>query len=150
MVLGKEGEALQVVHAGFRLGEGRAVDVGGVEHGLAFQSFLPEQDGEGIQFFAGAAAGHPDLERGIGPEVGNDLFADGAEIGRVAEHVAHLHGQVIEKLRKHRPVVEQPLLERGEGRAAHPLAGEQQPALERRLGVSAKVVVILRIHRIQE
>ena len=68
MVLGEAGDAVDLVDAGFRLLQRLRVDVGRVDQRARQQPFLAQQNGQRIGLFAGAAAGHPDLQRRIGPQ----------------------------------------------------------------------------------
>ena len=127
------------------------VDVGRVEQRALLEPFLAEQDDEGIELLAAAAAGDPDLERRIGAQVRHHLLADRPEIGRVAEHLADLHGQVAQQRGEHardraagfpaaRRSVAKPQL----------LARLLQAPLDRGHGVVAEIVVVSPIQRFQQ
>jgi hypothetical protein len=56
----------------------------------------------------------PELELGIGAEHRHDALAKGAKKLRVPEHLADLHGELVEQARKPPGVVEQAVLELAE------------------------------------
>ena len=55
--------------------------------------------------------------------MGKHRLAQGFEIGRVAEHFADLHRQIAQQPRQHRRVVQDSVLQRGQRRIAHLVAG---------------------------
>ena len=80
MVLGEAGDAVHVVDAGLRLLQRLGVDVRRVDQRAREQAFLAQENRERVRLFAGAAAGHPDFQRGVGAQQRDHLLAQRAEV----------------------------------------------------------------------
>ncbi len=78
------------------------------------------------------------------------LFAQRAEVVGVAEHVAHLHGQVFEHAGKHLGLVQHAVLQLRKGLALELRQRGIQAAAQRRLGIRAKVVVVAQVDGIDQ
>ena len=142
MVLGESRHPRHVEHA--RLGGAQRVrvDVGGVDQGAVQQAFFLQQDGQRIHLFPRAAPGHPDLERRVGAQQRHHLLAQRLEVAGVAEHVAHLHGEVFEQRREHGGLVQHAVLQLRQRLAVKLHQRRRQPPLERRLRVAPEVIVV--------
>ncbi len=130
--------------------QGGGVDVGGVEQGPVEQALLAEQDGEGMQLLALAAAGDPHLQRRIGAQVRRHLLAHRPVVAGIAEHLADLHGQEVQKARDHGGVVQHRVLQGREALEPQLLARLLQPPLDRRLRIMAEIVVVAPVERFQQ
>ena len=71
-------------------------------------------------------------------------------MARVAEHLAHRHGEDVEQGREDRGIVKHEILELRERGAIELHHRGIDPALERRGGVLAEVVVIFQVDRIDQ
>jgi len=111
VVFGETGDALQLIDGGLRFFQRLGVDVGGVDQRALQQPFFTQHDGHGIGFLTGTAAGHPHFQRGIGAQQRCHFFPQGTEVGRIAEHLAHLHGEVVEQHGKNRRLVQHLVLQ---------------------------------------
>ena len=96
VILGESADTIDIKHARLGFRQRMRVDVGRVDQASRKKSFLAQQDRQGIRLLARAAAGHPDLQRRVGPQQRHDLLAQRPEIRRVAKHLAHLHGEEIQ------------------------------------------------------
>lgn len=74
------------------------------------------------------------------------MLAQVAEVGRVAEQLAHLHGEGVQQ----RGFVLHPVLELGQGGAVEVPGGLGQPAFEGGLRVAAEVMVVLQVERLEQ
>ena len=150
VVVGEAGDAVHGVHAGLGTLQRVGIDVGGVDQAAFEQAFFMQQDGEGIDLFAGAAARHPDLERRVGAQQRYHGVAQGLEVARVAEHLADLHGHVVEQGGEGGRIVQHLVLQLRQGCAAELVHRGLEPALERRARVGAEVVVVLQVDGIEQ
>ncbi len=144
------GNPVERVNAGFGTRQRVGADIGSVKQGALGQVLFIEEDLQRPQFLARAAPRHPDLDGRIGPQYRHHLLAQRQKIGRIAEHVAHLHRQVLKQpceigAASHDPVLQ--LRKRGEAELVERLG---QPAAQRRHRVMAKIVLILQIDRLQQ
>jgi hypothetical protein len=126
------------------------VDVGGVDDRALKQPLLAEEDGQGIGFLAGAAAGHPQLQRRVGAQERDDALAQRLEVAGIAEHLADRHGQHVEDVGEGGRIVQHPILELRHGRARQPGHRGAHAALRRGLGIAAEVVVILQVDGVEQ
>ena len=150
MVLREKRNPVDGVDAGFRGMKRVLVDVGGVEDGAFFQTFLAKQNDQRIEFFALAAACDPDLEGRVGLQVRHHLFADGTEVARIPEHLADLHCEIAQKMRQHGRLVQDLFLHRREGGEPHLLARLPEPALDRSHRVVAEIIVVANEQGLQQ
>ena len=150
VVLGELRDAIQRIDAGLRPLERGGADVGAVEEGPLLQPLLAEQDGERIEFLAVRAARDPHLERREGAQMRHHLFADRAEIGRVAEHLAHLDGEEAHQLGEQRRLAQHPPLQLRQGIAAEARLRPLQPPPQRAARIAAKVMVIAPPDRVEQ
>src|SRR5690606_9908869 len=78
------------------------VDVGPIDERTVIKSGLVEQDSDGVGLFSGGTAGTPCLDVRKGGQVGDDFFAYGFVICRVAEHFGdgdrHFDEKLVEKI----------------------------------------------------
>src|SRR6185437_16946835 len=74
----------------------------------------------------------------------------GQEVRRVAEHVAHLHGEEADEPREGLRVVEDAVLQARERRAPEMDESRREAPLERRLRVAPEVVVVLLEDRVEQ
>ena len=142
MVLGKSRHPRHVEHSRLCRAQRVRVDVRGVDQRAVQQAFFLQQDGQRIHLFSRAAPGHPDLERRVGAQQWHHLLAQRLEVAGVAEHVAHLHGEVFEQRREHGGFVQHAVLQLRQRLAVKLHQRRRQPPLERRLRVAPEVVVV--------
>lgn len=142
--------AVDAEGAGFGHAQRFGIDVGGVDHRFFQQAFFVQQDRQRPDFFTGAAAGHPEFDRGIGAQYRHRMLAQTAEIGRVAEHLRHLHGEELHRLRKCLRLVQQAVLQVGHARAIEAAHGVAHASTQRRHRVIAEVIVIALVDRFQQ
>src|SRR5207247_9184837 len=86
------------------------------------------------------AARHPDAKERIGPQLREHLDAQGAEEGRVAEHLGHVDREVLQQPDEALLVVQDAVEQRGQRGEALQARALPQAALERRTRVPAEVV----------
>ena len=111
MIFGEGLDVVQRVDAAGGGLESARVDVGGVDQRAIQKSLFAKQDRKRMQFFAAAAPRDPHLERRIGSKVRHDLLADRAEVAGITEHLADLHGQVVEQAGEHGGIVQHSVLQ---------------------------------------
>src|SRR5262245_13205799 len=80
------------------------IDVRGVEQRALLESLFAEKYDEGVELFSCAAARDPDLQGWVRLQDRNDCFADSAVIGRIAKHLAHLNGEIVQQASQHRRI----------------------------------------------
>ena len=150
VVLGEQLHPVEREDARLRRPQGGGIDVRCIEDRAVGKAFLLEQDRQRIEFLAPAAARDPNLERRVCAQVRDDLFAYAAKIGRIAEHLADLHGQIVEQPRQHGFIAQNLRLHLRDAVIPPLRACLQQTPLDRRLGVMPEIVVIVMIDRIQQ
>ena len=103
----------------------RLVDVGRVDPRPVVEVLLLQEDREGVDLLTRRAAGHPDAGEGIGAKRGHDLVAERDVEARVPEHRRDVDREVEEEPFHAGRVVQQPVLQRGDGR--EPLGVDPPP-----------------------
>ena len=150
MVVGEARDAIDGVHARFRLLQRLRIDVGRIDERALEQALLAQQDRERIRLLAGAAARHPHAQRRIGAQQRHDLRPQHAVVARVAEHLAHLDREVVEQHGEEGRFVQHAVLHLRQRAAAEAHHRRRHAPLQRCGRVTAEVVVVLAIDRIDE
>lgn len=110
MVLSEFAQAIHRIDARLSRLQRVGVNVRRIEKGPVVKTFLLEEDGEGIDLFAVAAARDPDLQRRIGAQMRQHLFPQRFEIGRIPEHLADLYREISQQPRQHGRVMQHRIL----------------------------------------
>ncbi len=150
MVFGEACYTGQIVNSRLRLLQRVRVDVRRVDERAREQPFFPQQDSQRIDLFARAAAGDPDLERRVGAKDRHHAARAASGNRRVAEHLAHRHGEEVQELREHCRVAQHFVLELGQSGAVEVRQRSRQAPLQRRARVLPEVVVVLQVDRFDQ
>src|SRR5207237_9722715 len=114
------------------------------------EPLLAQQDGQRVRLLARAATRDPDLQRWVRSQDGHHLLANRREGGGLAEHVAHLDGEVLEQRGKGGRIAQDAFLQLRERFAPEAAQRQAEPALQRVGRVGAEVVLVLLVDGIDE
>jgi hypothetical protein len=131
-------------------GQDAFIHVRGVDPALGIKPFFPEKNGHGVDLFSGGAAYVPKPEEGVVAQFRNHPCPKGAIKIRVAKHGGHVDRDLQQEALHDCGIVEELPLQLGDTVSLLLIHALPDPALERRVGVIAKIEPIAAKHGLQE